>query len=513
MKKIFLLITLLLFAFGVQSQNITVDWLSESKAKNGMNPKNILGEFNNEIYLLKDDYSSAGRHHYYSLETYSSSDMMLTNSIELKLPDIHERGDQTMIRLSLMKNGNLVLFFDNEKMKLAKPYAKTSEIEYKCYAALIDNKAKAIGEPQLIYEDEQSYKVGKEYTTKKCNVILSTDSTRFFMYSGNVRNKRLSGKIFDSDLKQLKVVSYEFPLERSFSISNLIFDENQILYGVCKENTAEIKKYAYKIIALNLTNYSLKSSPIDIKTELPLSRFHMSKANNRLQIVGYYFAGLKKKTTGGGILFYEFNASDLKNQKSFSAEYDPKVITQLNCNSKFLKDYTMYDTANAITSLVNSKFIHLKNGETIVLSEQVVELDLASTSGDDYFNILVTRITKDGIINNPYVIPKLQSGKSKSYYSFLDMVKNDKLFLIYNDNSRNEEQEDPYKSINGLNGINGSSTFIVSFTDDSWSKKLLFPIDADASFIHPAKFLYRNANEILIYGQKENKIKFALIKL
>ncbi len=212
-------------------------------------------------------------------------------------------------------------------------------------------------------------------------------------------------------------------------------------------------------------------------------------------------------------MYYEFASDNLENKKIFVNEFDPKIITQLNSNSKFLKEYTMYDTANAITSLINSKIVNLKNEEVIVISEQIVELELGTTIGDDYFNILVTRINKSGINNQPYVIPKLQSGRSKSYYSYLDFIKNDKFYLIYNDNPKNDNA-DPYKIVGGLNAVTGSSPFLVSFSDNGvWSKKTLFDVNENTSYIHPAKFFYKNATEIMIYGKKENKIKFAIIKL
>jgi hypothetical protein len=514
MKKFYVVILFLILNISLKSQKISVEWSNESKAKNGMDPKKILGEWGGEIYLLKDDYSSAGKHHYYSLETYSASDLLLTNSTELKLPDIHQRGDLKMISLTLMKNGNLVLFFDNEKTKLAKPYSKIEEKEYTCYASLIDKKGKSITEPQLIYEDLQSYKADKDYIVKKCGVVLNTDSTKFFMYSSNVKNKKIVGKLFDADLNNIKTISFEVPSAKSFAISNLILDEKQILFAISKENTPEPKKYSYKVLALNLITNDFKSTPIDVKTSFPLSRFHMIKTNNKLQIVGYYFNGMKKKATGGGVIYYEFSANSLENKKSFENEYDIKVIAQLNSNSKFLKEYTMYDTVNAITSLVNTKIINLKDDEMMVVSEQIVELELANTTGDDYFNIIVTRINKNGIINQPYVIPKLQSGKSKSFYSYIDIVKDNKLYLIFNDNSRNDGLEDPYKIEGGLGKITGSTPFLIRLAEAGvWTKKTLYSVDESTTYIHPSKFYYKTPNEILIYGQKENKIKFALIKL
>ena len=514
MKKSYFVILLLILNVSLKSQKINVEWSNESKAKNGMDPKKILGEWGGEIYILKDDYSSAGKHHYYSLETYSASDMLLISSTELKLPDIHERGDLKMISLTLMKNGNLVLFFDNEKTKLAKPYSKIEEKEYACYAALIDKKGKSIAEPQLIYEDLQSYKADKDYILKKCDVVLNTDSTKFFMYSSNVKNKKIIGKLFDADLNTIKAISFEVPCNKSFAISNLILDEKQILYAISKENTPEPKKYIYKVLSFNLITNDFKSASVEIKTTLPLSRFHMVKTNNKLQIVGYYFNGMKKKATGGGVIYYEFTTNSLENKKYFENEYDVKVIAQLNSNSKFLKEYTMYDTVNAITSLVNTKIINLKDDEVMIVSEQIVELELANTAGDDYFNIIVTRIDKNGTINQPYVIPKLQSGRSKSFYSYIDIVKDNKLYLIFNDNSRNDGLEDPYKIEGGLGKITGSSPFLIRLNEaGTWAKKALYSIDENTSYIHPSKFYYKTPNEIFIYGQKENKIKFAIIKL
>ncbi len=275
------------------SQKINIDWTTETKAKNGMDPKKILGEWNNELYVLKDDYSSAGIHHYYSLEVYSSPDMQLISCVELKLPDINERGNKRMIDIFLMKNGNLVLFFDNDNKKIPVPFVG-QDIEYKCFVTLLNKKAKSIDEPQLLFEHTYLNDSNKDNSIK-CGVIMSTDSSTFFMYQSNIKNKKIVGKLIDSELKTIKPVSFDTKSEKSFVLSNLILDEKKVLYGISKENAVEYKKHTYKIMSFNLLTNAFKSVPIDIKTNFPLARFHMIKYINKLQIIGYYFNGMKKR--------------------------------------------------------------------------------------------------------------------------------------------------------------------------------------------------------------------------
>ena len=74
--------------------------------------------------------------------------------------------------------------------------------------------------------------------------------------------------------------------------------------------------------------------------------------------------------------------------------------------------------------------------------------------------------------------------------------------------------EDPYKIAGGIGNISGCNPYLISFTaTGTWTKKLLYTIDENSAYIHPTKFYYKNQSEILIYGQRENKIRFGLIKL
>lgn len=480
-----------------------------------MNPKTILGEWNNELYIYKDDYSSQGVQHYMSLETYSLPEMILTTSTEFKLPDINERGSTTIINMFMVK-GNIILFFDNEKVKMGKPYAKVKETEYKCYGAILDKKGKVIGEPVILYEElwEEDVRETNGPSTPKCNVLLSSDTNNFFLYSGNIKNSKLPGKMLDSKLTVLSTHFLELPFTKSFSLSNLMLDEEQNFYFLSKESTFEPKKFTYKIFAFDLKNKTAKNKVLPVKTTFPLSPPYMSKHRSKLQIVTYYYDAVKIKAKGGGTLFYEFNVSDLEMVTSFESEFDAVAVTQLNSNSKFLKTYNYDDNDNAINTLLNSKIVNTPSGEKYIISEQVISLYLATTYGQDYFNIIVTKVNKNGLAAKPCVIPKLQSGKAKAYYSFIDIVKNNQLYLIYNDNAKNLDTADPYDIDRGLTGLSGSTAILVTINDKGgWNKKSLYKVDEKTAYIYPTKYYCNKLNQMVFYGQFENKIRFGIIKL
>lgn len=480
-----------------------------------MAPNKVLGELGGELYILKDKFSSKGIHQYLSLETYCLPDLMLTNSSDFKLPHIKGRGKAKLIDMYIAGE-NIILFFDHQKVKMAALNAKFQKIDYKCFGVVLNKKGKAIGEPILLHEELWEVKPYDDQNRLRCHVTFSNDSTTFLLYSGNIKNGKLVGKLLDQTLNTVSSYKLDLPFTKSFSLLNLMLDNNNgnTLYFISKENTSEPKKFAYKLFAFDLNNKTFKSKPLPIKTTFPLSAPYLNKYHDKLQVAAYFYEGMKTKTTGGGMAFYEFDASNLEIKREYESTFDATTVAQLNSNSKFVKTY-VYDTNdNAINTLSNTKIVNLPNGESFVISEQLIRLDLASTYDEDYFNMIVSHISSTGISASPAVIPKLQSGKKKAYYSYIDVVKNNQLYLIYNDKPANLDCKDPYNITEGVSGVNGSIPVLVNVSSNgTWRKKAFYKVDDNTAYIYPSKYYHTKSDNIVIYGQFENKIRFATLKL
>jgi hypothetical protein len=400
-------------------------------------------------------------------------------------------------------------------VKFAKPYSKNQTAEYKFFAAQLDKSGKVIGEPLLIFEELLERDVRKStFYSKNSKVILSTDSTKLLAFSGNIIKGKLNNKILNHQLKVIGSKTIQLPTTKTSYWSNFILDEKDNIYCTSKEKSDEPKKFNYKLHCFNIKTNTVKSKNIEVKSSYPLSLLHLNKYQDKLQFVAYYYNATKQKTLGGGIVFHEFNANSLDVITSNENEFDSGIIEKLNSSGVFKKSNLSYDSVNTINSLINTKIVNLQNNQIYVVSEQLALLESNASIGHDYLNILVTKINKEGLQNTCSVIPKLQSGGTKSYYSFLDIVRNNKLYLIINDNSRNLGLKDPYKLENGLVHVTGSCSIIVSIDEKGdWKKRLFYTVNEGSSYLFPSMYYFKNPNSIFIYGKKENMIRFANIDL
>lgn len=344
--------------------------------------------------------------------------------------------------------------------------------------------------------------------------MLSTDSTKFFAFSGNIRKGKLNGKTIDHELKVLSSKAIQLPATKISYWSNFILDGKDNIYCTSKEKSDEPKKFNYKLHCFNIKTNSVKSKNIEVKSSYPLSLLHLNKYKEKLQFVAYYYNSTKQKTLGGGIIFHEFNANSLDVITSNENEFDSGIVEKLNSSGEFTKSNLSYDSVNTINSLINTKIVNLPNDQVYVISEQLALLESNASIGHDYLNILVSKINKSGLQNIYSVIPKLQSGGTKSYYSFLDIVRNNKLYLIINDNARNLDLKDPYKLENRLLHVTGSCSAIISIDENGgWEKRLFYKVNEESSYLFPSMYYFKNSNSIFIYGRKENMIRFANIKI
>jgi hypothetical protein len=506
MRKNILILLMSISLCGI-SQSISVTWSNAFKPVNGMIPKLMLGEFNNELYVLKENPLGDNMHLF--LETYSTTDMAMTNSVMLEMPHVEEKGNTDFIDL-YMVNGKLMLFF---KLSSGGNYADS---KYKCYGTIIDKEGKTTGDPILLYEEVIPFeyrgvgsgKRNTEYQWHSFKTLINSDSSSFFLYTNNLANGKLNGKVIGTNFQTISTQALDLPFTKSVILSNFIMDENNILYLTSKEGTDNEAKFNYKVISFDLKNKTSKSKTIPAKNAFPVTDLYMSKHKAKLQLVTYYYDAVKTNVSSGGNVFYEFDAKDLELKNTFEKPFDETTISQLNSNSNYLKAH--YENNNAINILTSSKIINLPNDETVIISEQYIQPNIY---GYHYFNILVSRVNKTGIQSNPAVIPKAQSGTARSYYSYLDMVKGNQLFLIYNDHIKNVDNPNPYKTKACTNFLNSSIPMLVTVNEKGeWSKKPFWKVDESTAYIYPALPYRKKSGEVILFGKVENKIRFVTLK-
>jgi len=494
------------FIFLTRAQECNIEWGKEGINKFGKPQYHkFLGNYKGEIYKFCNNVDNI-------IETYDLQDLRLLSSNKILIPDFGDKNSTSLNQLFLL-DGQLILIFDQVVTK-SNAYTRKLESSYKCYGTIIDKNGKPRVDPVLLHEDLQK----NTYSPTKCSAIMSQDSSIFFFYSGNITDSKIRGKLINKNLATITSNELEMNFERSYSLSNFMLDKNKILYCLSKEVLPEtdwfskkLKKYTNRVMFFNLNDNKSKKQLIPVKVNQPLTSFHMELHEENIHIVAYHYTGSKHDATGGGVIYYQFKASNLELVNSAENEFTSTTISQLNANVKLPNANSFDKTTNAINSLYNTTILPLKNGDKIIVSEQVVALDGSTYYGDNYFNILINRIDKNGNVVQNTVVPKIQAGLTKSFYSFVQFYKNNTLCFLFNDNPKNLNLQDPYKLDGGVAAEKGTIVVLVTVPENgNWTKKLLYQADNTTPNLYP-KECFNMKNGIIIYGQKGNNIKLAKI--
>lgn len=157
---------------------------------------------------------------------------------------------------------------------------------------------------------------------------------------------------------------------------------------------------------------------------------------------------------------------------------------------------------------------------------KTIVYDLIDSNDDSYFiarlkqtlfntsEIIIEKYAKNLKLQQAKVLSATVDGKdldfTTAFLPHASMVKDDKLYLVFNDNEKNltETKEDKVHSYNGKKSV----AMLVTMQDDgSWFQSALFDNKVEGILLRPKICQQINDNNTLLYAEKGRTYKMGLL--
>ena len=186
-------------------------------------------------------------------------------------------------------------------------------------------------------------------------------------------------------------------------------------------------------------------------------------------------------------------------------------------DAEFLKLFVSDNKAEKGAELSNfdlDEIILREDGGAILIGEKYYITQHTSTNPTTgsttttttyhYNDIIVININPDNSVAWATKIPKKQASSSGFYLSYASHVKDDMIYLIFNDNEKNLDEKNPDK-IYSYDGKNSYATLVSIQADGEWNKSALFSNKEEGVIMRPVVSEQINKDELIIYAEKGKK--------
>lgn len=534
LRSIYLLLPLLFLGFTSQAQELNIDWGSEFDSKSEI--QKILG-FSDGTMVA---YSIKGKKRF--LETYAEGDMKLLNTADYILPKI---GGKTsgMLNVTLIGNEiNMLLYVYTKKTR-----------SFKLYVQTLDLKGKEKQSPKEIYDSGEADAKIKD---ARVDVVFSPDNTKAVVYFDRSDRERLN---FMSDnlvidlTENMNVISssqleFEIRAEKREKINHRAYHsvENDGSFSLIRE---KLERKMLKILdfGLEVGRYTSAGELIgetEIKKEgMIFMAPTMVVTDGKAKMVGYYMNnenGSAFVSGYSGLFVADFSSEmEIENIQTnqFTYEfmknlYGEKRVERMEEKGKEIRVPSQYT--------MNDIFVH-SDGSMTVLSEYfqvVATTDRGqTTTTTTYGSILYFKLDSEGTLGACNAIKKLQQSatttigigiggpglsmfasielpdKKMKYWSYAASMKDDNIFLVFNDHFKNQDDgEDDLKRalVNPKKGVPYLATIDAN---GEFEKKAMVDSGDSETYLVPQVTYAMEESQFVIWGiwKKSNKFGMATI--
>lgn len=519
MKSILLLLTVfftqLTILAQIESKPFDVIWGNNIQKTEGF-VEGVIGGDKDNIYVLSHN------EHYY-LNIYSLKDFSKVSKKQIIPPK-----NQNFKGILLTNKGLILLSqFYNNRFKINQLFAKHLTLN-----GLTIGRSMNLGPLSLKKNDIQ---IG-------FRTYLSSDRSKILTYipegSDPKENMKFRLKVVDSDLNDIWERSISLPfLRKHVEILNFFIDDDNFCYLSLKTE-GQLKHFIFrhdiKQIKLEdkldsegkkIIQFDNRLTPIELpinEKEICNSQFQISPIHGDLLILGFYSKNKSKGITG-----------------SFYARVDKKSgLTKDNFLNPFSAANKSQNDVNELTGKsigelyqMNPIQITTDGGYLLSLEERWVNI-VSNNKGDFNFTYLrndlyLVKLSSEGRPNWNQVISKRQSIKDKlggglffnpgiiklasqfdqnaktlkQFSAHVEAV-NDNVFILYNCNNKNFEEQDVTKFKYLSQENKGLGTYIRIDENGSKSKGLLFSEDLKGTVLRPDCISKQTDQTHVIIGEK-----------
>ena len=132
-----------------------------------------------------------------------------------------------------------------------------------------------------------------------------------------------------------------------------------------------------------------------------------------------------------------------------------------------------------------------------------------------YNNILVVRLTLDGVIENVDVIEKRQKTVNDGglYSSYTHVKYDDDLYVLFNDHPKNITYDGSTK-LHIYSGLNKGQTVAVKIDSlGNQERKVVFSSESNFADFIPSESKQLNSKDLMIYGKRKKRIQLSKISI
>ena len=511
-----ILFLFLLFPTLIPAQ-IDVTWGVPQKQSRKSPMVDMLGEDGSYVYTRRTEYSLFGSHDLI-LERYKLSDLSLnyTKSIAMKGPNDIDLSFESIYFLE----GNLILF--------ASHYDREKDINT-LYAEILDEHAATKKEWDEVARISATQKnnPGSFYTG------MSVDSTQLLLVVNppydKYANETFTLQLLDKDLntkwKKEIIPPYK---DEFFALDNFIVTGNGDVYMIAtvskdksvmsrherrSEPTYFHTVLLYERSTNDLKEYKVTLDPkfisdvkmtVNEKGDIICAGFYSNKSSN--SIIGFFYLKIDKQS------------KEITNQgtKDFPMDF----LSQFMSEKKASKGRELYD-------YILRHLVLRDDGGAVLVAEQYYEIleqsydpNTHMTTYTYYFyynDIIVVSINPSGEIAWAKKIPKYQISRNDGgyYSSFAFAVSGDKMYFMFNDNSRNiKSQNQEVQKYRYMSNPKKSTAILVTMdSNGNQDRQAMFENKDLKIILRPKLFLQINEHRMILYGERRSTYKLADVKI
>lgn len=533
---ILLFFSLIQISFS-QNTNIKIKWGDLTRSNRGSFVEQIIPANNGNFYVKRVKESSISSFSFadkdkvrYSLQKYNDK-LKKSSTIDLyKLL----KGKQEIIEE--------VFWFENKLLMLTQNLNRSEKKYQLSIRKLSTDKLSLEGDKQVIKEIGYDWTLGKP----SLDYRISKDSTKLMLFY-NLPNKRNNDEkvgytILNKNLKKLNERTLTIPVkDRFFEIEGYevansgevviwgqqFFNSNKTLTITGKPNYQTCIFYTHPEKQDTLNGVVLKDA------ELFINQMNISFTNNN-QLIGVGYFSEEDTESLKGTIYIKVNkkTASLKVEQKSELSIDAIVEGLNETESKRLKKRNASGKNTELSNFIIDQLLLREDGGAILIAEEYFESNY-SRGGTGFYagpfgtnqretvtnyhhnDILIINLNPDGSIGWSKKITKKQNSTDGGYYSsYMPAIIHDKLYLFYNDHAKNLFKENTDKKDRTYDMLlNNDAVFAMSVIKPTGDlKKLkLFRAGESEVYMRPQVIQQISANEILIYGDKQRKSRFAKI--
>ena len=501
--KSFKTLAVLLLAYSALAQepsNIQVELGTVFKNESREIPVDIIGSDEKGYYIL------------YSEGRFGQGDDMKIRRFNL---DLTPSSQEINLKNSVLEGQFNSLGVTKLKDKIIHVFyiLNTSGKHY--YRQTVDLDNFTLGNTESITTIENDTKKASNSTSR---FMISEDEKIITMlYTVPNKNKehtKIRIQTYDLDFNLQKENEYEFPYNNNqFSIYSIVNTKDNGMVFLCKKyNSSKILKEennkGYEFQVYKIENESLKKITSIIPKDVHL-RYLISRFDNNTMIVTGLFSS-KNIYAMKGVYNAKISLENGEIIHEVYNEFDSSYITQLMEDGK-KKDRTIRKIKEGKfedPNYVLDSTILLPNGELLVVAEQKHSVTINYATTFYHQNIAIMKLGSNGKLIWANKIGKNnEKGNVPIYNSFLTVLRDTELFLLYNCNSDNlNHVKGPIaKSFGVYNRVFMSAA--IDFDGDFNRKVLISREASDDITIRPLLYNWVDKNTLLLFGQDIDNLK------